>query len=143
MLVMANCKPIFDAATRDRWRILRIDSNMRFEDITAETLAEHDAFMEERRRRWDLVEAMKVVRLERKWDNFVQRHPEAEQIVQDRQNKRARHEEEIAEMRAARERHFALYETPIAKALRGTTEASSTASTAAASTATPSEFSDE
>ena len=75
ILVMANCKPIFDAATRDRWRILRIGSNMRFEDITAETLAEHDAFMEHRRQRWDEIEAIQTMRHKRRWDNCVAKHP--------------------------------------------------------------------
>lgn len=112
VLVMSNCKPIFDAATRDRWKILRIDSSMRFVDITDETLTEHDTYMEERRRRWDMIEAMKVVRLERKWINFASKYPEVEDVMQERQNKRARQEEELTEMRFARAKHSSLNMAP-------------------------------
>ena len=111
VLVFANCKSIFDAATRDRWLILRITPDMRFEDITVETLQEHDAFMEDRRRRWDEMEAMQALRHKHKWDSFVGKYPEAEEFVHDRHEKRLRREEEKAKMSIARERHFALQST--------------------------------
>ena len=63
--------------------------------------------------------------------------------MRERQEKRARHEEEMEEIRSARERHFVLHETPIAKSLRGKRESSPTASTATASTEVSFEFPDE
>lgn len=122
LLVFANCKPIFDAATRDRWLILRVTSDMRFEDITGETLEEHDTFMEDRRRVWDQKEAMQTIRHKRKWEAFIGKNPGAKDFIKDREDKRRQFQIEKEKMMDARDRYFALQNTPLAIAWRGAKE---------------------
>ena len=48
VLVFANCKPILDSATRDRWVMNAITPQMKLQDITGQVLAEHDAYIDVR-----------------------------------------------------------------------------------------------
>lgn len=123
-IVMANCLPIFDSATRDRWRILTITANMRFEDITQQVLHDHDMYMEQRRMDWDRKEAKRMLDNKRKWDTYAAKNPEAEEIFERLQKRRLDRAQKDAELQQVRERHFSNWETPIMQSLQSASASS-------------------
>ena len=104
VVVFANCKPIFDSATRDRWKLLRINECMEFQDITEQVLKDHDAYMAMRRVEWDRKTVMKEMKFEAKWDQFAAKHDDAinrvEQLERLREE-RAKRQAEALEQREA------------------------------------------
>ena len=102
LIVFANCKPIFDSATRDRWQILEIDSELKFVNVTQQVLEEHDAYMERKRSEWDMKNIMKEIRLKRKWDAFVDANPEAAELLDVKQQSRRDKQEADRLARASR-----------------------------------------
>ena len=129
VLVFANCKPILDSATRDRWVMNAITPQMKLQDITGQVLSEHDAYIEGNRQENDRKEAMRVSKLKRKWERYAAQHADAPEFVehlqQMRQSKIAKH----VEQQRARDVHVAQWETPIGVAVVQGAASASSAST--------------
>ena len=87
--VFANCKPIFDSATRDRWHILKINERLEFVDITQDTLDEHEVYVDALRYENDQKTVMKRHAHKKKWRKLVDANmaaqAELDEIHQDRQ----------------------------------------------------------
>ena len=74
VVVFANCRPMLDSATRDRWRIVCINEQMQFENITASVLQDHDSYMAQRRIEWHKKKTMREMTFENKWEVFMEKN---------------------------------------------------------------------
>ena len=66
LFIFSTCKPIFDAATVERWRVVTITYRLEFEDITKSILEEHDADMRIRMTQYDMKQALEAFSLRKR-----------------------------------------------------------------------------
>jgi len=102
VVVFANCKPIFDTATRSRWQIFAITNQLELQDITEEILEEHDAFMEKLRIEKDRKTAMKAAVADKAWETAVAKDPEVLEAYKALRESRKRKAAEMEEATQAR-----------------------------------------
>jgi hypothetical protein len=91
VVIFSNMRPILDSASRDRWKIVSIDKDFKFVDVTEEILKSHDEYMQKRIQEWDEKETMRVLRHKRKWAKFVESDPEAAELIMEAMRKRQAH----------------------------------------------------
>ena len=90
----------------DRWRILRINSEMRFVDCTQDIIAEWKIWRDQKREQYDDQQALKLDSLKRRYAKAVARDPTIAKYHEDAKKRREDKEAEAFEFRAKQTLHF-------------------------------------
>ena len=90
----------------DRWRILKIKSDMRFEDCTQAAIDEWKIWRDMKREQYDYQQALKLDSLKRRYAKAVARDPSIAKYHEDAKKRRADKEAEAFEFRCAQILHF-------------------------------------
>ena len=106
VIVFANCKPIFDQATMDRWKIFRITADMKFEDATVEIIEEWKVWRDAKRKEHDYKEALRLDSLRKRYHKAITRDPSVADYHQAATRRREDKESSVAEFRYAQSQHF-------------------------------------
>ena len=106
VIVTANCKPILDHASGDKWKIVTITPQMEFEDLTAQIMDDHERYMCDRRQEWDEKKVMAQIRHKRKWAKMCENEPCAQKRVDELREERIKRQFKQDDHRREREEYF-------------------------------------
>ena len=106
VLVFANCKPIFDCATIDRWLIMKITGCMTLEDCTKEVIDEWKKFRDMKREEYDYREGLRLFNAKRKYDKAFALNPKVAEYHLQAQKRREDKEERAFMFRCVQTQHF-------------------------------------
>jgi len=106
VIVFANCKPIFENATLDRWMIMRILGNMTLEDCTQEVIDEWKKYRDMKREEHDCREAVRLYNAKRKYEAALEKSPSVAECHLLAQKRREDKEERSFQFRCVQTQHF-------------------------------------
>ena len=106
LLCVANCKPIFDCATIDRWLIMKITGSMTLEDCTKEVIDEWKKFRDVKREEYDYREALKLFNLKRRYEKACALDPTVAEYHASAKKRREDKEVASFEFRCQQTQHF-------------------------------------